>query len=313
LTGVERGSSEQLKCQYHGWEYDAEGRTGRIPDAQSFRPFDRENSCLTRFRVETCGDLVFVSMADDGPSLEASLGLVAGRGADSFGGRYQLAGTWQRDFACNWKVIIENSLESYHLPSVHPKTFGMYSPEEDCSHVLEDRYTMSRIDKQGRAARKPKRWRGRFRAWWRNWLPARLGVPARYGYEHLHVHPHMTVASNLFHRQVMIVHATSPATCRVRHYAFALRGDRGGLLAPILARGVRLGLLRTTKRLFEEDSTIYEEVQRGLVASPHPGVIGTREERIYAFHEYLLARCGGSRVGSPMGTDAETESLGTSH
>src|SRR5262249_11899476 len=43
LTDVARGSSPRLRCQYHGWEFNAEGRTGRIPDAQSFRPFDREN------------------------------------------------------------------------------------------------------------------------------------------------------------------------------------------------------------------------------------------------------------------------------
>src|SRR5262249_29367821 len=156
------------------------------------------------------------------PSLEEFLGPLHERGAESFGGRYRLAGSWQRDFRCNWKVVIENSLESYHLPSVHPKTFGMYSPEEDCTHVMEDRYTMSRVDKQNRTVKNPKRWRGRFRLWWRNWVPGRLGVPARYGYEHWNIHPHFTVSSNLFHRQAMIVHPTSPTSCRVRHYAFAL-------------------------------------------------------------------------------------------
>jgi len=102
----------------------------------------------------------------------------------------------------------------------------------------------------------------------------------------------------------MIVYPTSPATCRVRHYVFALHGAGRGLLAPVVARLVRLGVLRVTKQLFLEDATIYEEVQRGLVASPHAGVIGTREERIYAFQGFVLGRCGHAGAGPPMDADA---------
>lgn len=35
-------------------------------------------------------------------------------------------------------------------------------------------------------------------------------------------------------------------------------------------------------------------MQRGLEASPHRGVIGTREERIYVFQKYVLDTCGGA-------------------
>src|SRR5262245_65706364 len=34
LTGKARGRDEQLRCQYHGWEYGPDGRTARIPDAR---------------------------------------------------------------------------------------------------------------------------------------------------------------------------------------------------------------------------------------------------------------------------------------
>jgi hypothetical protein len=45
------------------------------------------------------------------------------------------------------------------------------------------------------------------------------------------------------------------------------------------------------RRVFAEDATIYEGVQKGLAASPHPGVIGVREERIYYFQKYVLDAC----------------------
>ena len=38
LTDRPRGNAATLKCQYHGWEYTRDGRTGKIPDAKAFRP-----------------------------------------------------------------------------------------------------------------------------------------------------------------------------------------------------------------------------------------------------------------------------------
>jgi hypothetical protein len=37
---------------------------------------------------------------------------------------------------------------------------------------------------------------------------------------------------------------------------------------------------------------VFAAVQRGLAATPFKGCLGTREERIWCFHQYLLARRG---------------------
>ena len=36
LTALPNGTSPRIRCQYHGWEYDADGRSLRVPDARSF-------------------------------------------------------------------------------------------------------------------------------------------------------------------------------------------------------------------------------------------------------------------------------------
>ena len=41
-----------------------------------------------------------------------------------------------------------------------------------------------------------------------------------------------------------------------------------------------------------EDLGIFADQQQGLSTSRHKGVIGTREERIYAFQKYLLEKQG---------------------
>src|SRR5262249_14852355 len=115
LSSLPRGHDERFRCQYHGWEYTKEGRTGRIPDAQCFRPWDRDNAHLHKFRTATCGELIFVSLAE-GPSLEDFLGPFHRTCAVWFSRPYGPKWTWQADYQANWKVPIENSLESYHVP-----------------------------------------------------------------------------------------------------------------------------------------------------------------------------------------------------
>jgi hypothetical protein len=129
-----RGNSEKLRCQYHGWEFKADGGTAKIPDAKVFRPWDRENSCLRRFRVDTCGDLVFVNFTRQGPTLREWLDPVW----DAWG---STAGVPARgDVGEGLPVQLEGGagelLESYHIPEVHPYTFKEFPAEENAWHEL---------------------------------------------------------------------------------------------------------------------------------------------------------------------------------
>ena len=45
------------------------------------------------------------------------------------------------------------------------------------------------------------------------------------------------------------------------------------------------------RKVIAEDAVVYNGVQQGIAASPHPGVIGVREERIYYFQKYVLDGC----------------------
>jgi len=282
LTEKPRGNTERLRCQYHGWEYDADGTTGMIPDARAFRPWDRENSCLLRFRVETCGDLVFVNLSDDPVSLRDWLGPLWDVWSENYGGAYRHAATWEQDFACNWKVVLENSLESYHIPEVHPKTIKDMAPEAAAWHELHATYstykTIPPADFAGRS---------------QGWIVRRLGVPVGNEYWHRVRHPHATGASLDTFRMMQCVFPTGPTTCRYRNIFFTLRGPRRNPFAWGLARALRAIATHVARRVVEEDGTIYTGVQKGMAASPHPGVIGTREERIYYFQKYVLDACRG--------------------
>jgi hypothetical protein len=92
---------------------------------------------------------------------------------------------------------------------------------------------------------------------------------------------------------VQCVFPTGPRTCRYRTILFTLRGARRGPLAWLLSRTLRWASTLIARQVFREDAAIYDGVQKGLAASPHPGVIGTREERIYYFQKYVLDHCRG--------------------
>ncbi|VTR91632.1 rieske (2fe-2s) domain-containing protein : Rieske (2Fe-2S) domain-containing protein OS=Rhodopirellula baltica WH47 GN=RBWH47_04923 PE=4 SV=1: Rieske: Ring_hydroxyl_A [Gemmata massiliana] len=281
LTDKARGHAEKLRCQYHGWEFNKEGGTGKIPDAKAFRPWDRENACLKRFRLETCGELVFVNLSDTGPALREWLDPVW-EAWQSYGAGYRHAATWEADFPCNWKVVLENSLESYHMPEVHPRTLGPFPPEENAWHELSDRFSSFKtIPPRDFAARA------------QGWFVRRLGAPVTGGYWHRVVHPHVTGASMDAFRMLQCVFPTGPTTCRYRSILFTLRGARRGPLAWALYRVLRSIATRVARQVFAEDGAVYGGAQAGLAASPHAGVIGTREERIGSFQRYVLDTCRG--------------------
>jgi phenylpropionate dioxygenase-like ring-hydroxylating dioxygenase large terminal subunit len=282
MVGSRCGNADSIKCQYHGWEFNKDGRTGKVPDARAFRPWDRDNACLQRIRVEICGELVFVNLSDRGPTLRDWFGENWDTWSTSFGGAYRLAAVWEQEFPCNWKVVLENSLESYHIPQVHPKTFKVYPEEENAWHEMTETYSSFKTIPPDEFATRIQ-----------NWIVRRLGEPIGNEYWHRVRHPHTTFSSLDSFRMIQCVFPTGPTTCRYRSILFTLRGRRRNPFAWTLYRMLRAVTTVIAKKVFAEDASIYESVQSGLSASPHAGVIGTREERIFAFQEYVNHMCSG--------------------
>jgi len=68
ISSEASGHTQRMTCQYHGWEYGADGYTRRIPEANNFAPIDREQLRLNVYRVACCGRLVFVCLAEAPPT-----------------------------------------------------------------------------------------------------------------------------------------------------------------------------------------------------------------------------------------------------
>ena len=114
------GCRKVLNCAYHGWTYTLDGRLIGTPEVDGVEFFDRSTMGMVPLRCETWEQFIFVNFAEDGPSLSEYLGNIPELARD-----VSLAGLGlveRRDYManCNWKVYVDNFLEGYHIPIVHP-------------------------------------------------------------------------------------------------------------------------------------------------------------------------------------------------
>jgi choline monooxygenase len=112
------GKRNVLPCGYHGWTYGLDGTLLKTPEMDGIECFDREAMSLPQFRVESWNDLIFVNLDRDAEPLAAFLGDLA---KVTFAGKLAARKEWYLD--CNWKVYVDNYLEGYHIPIVHPGLF----------------------------------------------------------------------------------------------------------------------------------------------------------------------------------------------
>src|SRR3954462_15466302 len=114
------GNRKVFRCGYHGWTYGLDGRLLNAPEMDGVCDSGHEDFSLRPVHVAEWGGLVFVNLDPQASSLDSWLGELP-RQAQKFG-LDRLRFFRRKDYVmeCNWKVYIDNYMEGYHLPSVHP-------------------------------------------------------------------------------------------------------------------------------------------------------------------------------------------------
>ncbi len=281
------GNSPTMRCQYHGWEYQADGLTGKIPEPKNFVPFDRQATRLPLYALETVGQLVFVNVSSAPLPLVDFLGdefykLLERR----FSQQWTLALKWQPEYPANWKIPIENSLEAYHVPAVHPHTFRQDPGAERSKHGLLPNRTWFETT----LPFSPHTWldatfqrlEGRFVRW--------LGHETNGSYQQHHVFPNLLFSFTDAISLASCVLPAGPLQCSAVTRQFGRLPSSKGPLRRVSAKYWSRLTAAITKRVMLEDLGMFAAIQRGMVHSPHEGMLGCCEERIHRFQQWMVDR-----------------------
>jgi len=129
LAPLRTGHAPRLTCCYHGWTFDSDGTLLHVPVPEGCSAgFDKGDFSLGRVpRIGIYRGFVFASLAGTGITFEDHIGPMKSSIDDLVDrapdGELALdAGRHRYIFDGNWKLQVENVLDSYHVPFSHAST-----------------------------------------------------------------------------------------------------------------------------------------------------------------------------------------------
>lgn len=130
---------EMIQCPYHSWVYDLEGNLKAAPyfggkDRKLPEGFSLEDNGLVSIRCETWHDWIFVNIDDNAQSFDDFVKPLKKQIKELHLDQIKPIATIEfGTVACNWKLLMENFIEPYHVQFVHKTT---------TSQPLVDHYTV---------------------------------------------------------------------------------------------------------------------------------------------------------------------------
>lgn len=134
------GHTRLFLCPYHAWTFELDGHLKACPEMHHAEDFCRDNFFLKPFRSEIWQGFIFVNLDGKAPPFAEGLHEMA---ADLAAFRLEkmklvIAREWDCPF--NWKVLVENFMESYHHLGIHHKTLQPMMPARDTWTEQERRH-----------------------------------------------------------------------------------------------------------------------------------------------------------------------------
>ena len=114
------GSRQLFRCRYHGWTCDLDGTLVSATGIEGVNGFRAEDFRLAPVRTEEWFHLVFVNLDSQALRFGQALGDLPKQAEKFPFAGMKLFERRTYDMKCNWKTYVDNYLEGYHLPSVHP-------------------------------------------------------------------------------------------------------------------------------------------------------------------------------------------------
>jgi phenylpropionate dioxygenase-like ring-hydroxylating dioxygenase large terminal subunit len=129
-----RGNGQRFVCPYHHWSYDLEGKLAGAPRMEQHKTFDKTGCRLPEFASEEWHGFLFANLSANPqplvPRLKGLEALIRNYHMEQMKLLYVADEVWHT----NWKCLIENFMEGYHLSPLHRTTLHTVNPTRLCSH-----------------------------------------------------------------------------------------------------------------------------------------------------------------------------------
>ena len=283
LLHGEGNCSSAITCPYHGWTYNLDGALRGLPVRDSFPHLDRSAHSLRPIRTEIMAGFVFVCLAGDPPPLKSLWGdMLEDFTPYRFEDMQPLAPMYSEEWDVDWKVAMDNYLESYHVPIGHPGLARMFTPDYD------DQLNLPTGIARGIGWMRPEpspKWQERLYQKMVPGLTEHLPEPNRRCWRFYSMLPNLGIDVFPDQMDFFQVFPRGPGKCTIRGGTYGLPDTRREM------RVLRTLNARINAQVQREDEDLCRRVQRGLASSFYrPGPLSTHEVCILQFHDLIRAR-----------------------
>jgi phenylpropionate dioxygenase-like ring-hydroxylating dioxygenase large terminal subunit len=264
----------RMTCAYHGWSY--RGGCLRVAQPGQFDETDLAGVNIRRYKTVWCGDFLFVGLSPQ-QSLDDQLGPIRVALADA-GARIAARADFNAfAFQSNWRVAVENALESYHVNAIHGQTLAPLALiDEEVSYAERNILYTARIS-DPRTARALEAARRFFD-----------GAGGHKGYWSLYVFPFAMFSSTFGYSYALQTYFPTQEVKRSdfcsRMFTARMKPGAEAALESFFASSIEVN-----RRIFEEDHAICARVSPAYDMAAPKRIFARSESRVRFLHETLSA------------------------
>ncbi len=277
---LERHGNSPLVCKYHGWRYTTEGRLSIVPSKNDMHFSEDQFNCikLEKVHISLSGKFIFINL-DKIPerNLRDYLGEMNEtllKISEALGEKIE-SSTVQ--FNANWKLVIENTLEGYHVNTIHENSFGKLGISQSSPYtaqIINDHSTLTTESKT---------------------VDSSLGKMAKLysssdftpnGFFHALIFPNLLIGST--YGLTFYIGSIAPDAPDKSQFQYDLYYSSNCPNSHAVKTTLGYTASVFTKNVLNEDKEIVDSIQKSLRNVDHKGFLSSKEIRIFEFQKSYM-------------------------
>jgi phenylpropionate dioxygenase-like ring-hydroxylating dioxygenase large terminal subunit len=292
LVDGEGHCNRTVACPYHGWSYGFDGALIGVTVGESLPGLDKARFSLNPVRTEILFGFVFACIAGDPPPLaESWAGFAEEIAPYRLEEMVPLGPIYFEYWDVDWKLAMDNYLDSYHVPFGHPGLARMFTPDYDEITILPSgvaagiSHMKDRLSPKWSEREYQKRVAG---------TVEHLPEDKRRAWRFYSMLPNLGI--DIFPDQIDFfqILPNGPGKCIIRACNFGLPDDRREMKLVRYLNG------RINRQVQREDEFLCARAQRGMTSSSYePGPLSEHEHCMIDFHNLIRERIPATREPRP--------------